>query len=76
MEDGIVGEVRLAYGAVAPRPWRARVAESQFVGRPATEESFRAAAAAELAAADPLPGNAYKITLIENLTARVLSELS
>jgi xanthine dehydrogenase YagS FAD-binding subunit len=74
--DGTVTDVRLAFGAVAPKPWRAFRAEEALRGRPATRESFLAAADAELAAAEPLRDNAFKITLIRNLVADVLGRLS
>ncbi len=45
-------------------------------GGPATEAAFRAAADAELAAARPLPDNAFKVPLVRNLTAAVLAELA
>ncbi len=73
---GAVRDVRLALGAVAPRPWRALVAEEALRGRPATPEAFRAAIAAELDAAEPLPGNAFKLPLVSNLVTRTLSSLA
>lgn len=73
--DGAVRDVRLAYGAVASRPWRARAAERVLAGAPADADTFAAAADAELAAAQPLSGNAYKVTLMHNLTVAVLTEL-
>ena len=73
---GEVADVRLAWGAVAHKPWRARAAEAALLGRPATQASFRAAAGAELEAAEPLRDNAYKVELLGNLTAAVLVELS
>ncbi|MET9385990.1 xanthine dehydrogenase family protein subunit M [Streptomyces sp. NPDC002928] len=76
VQDGVVREVRLAFGAVASRPWRAREAERALTGRPATAESFAAAADAELAAARPLPHNTYKVTLMRNLVVAVLTELT
>ncbi|WIM99310.1 xanthine dehydrogenase family protein subunit M [Actinoplanes oblitus] len=76
IEDGLVSDVRLAFGAVAAKPWRASVAEAELRGGPATRERFLAAAEAELAAARPLRDNAYKIPLIRNLTAAVLTSLS
>lgn len=76
IRDGLVHDVRLAYGAVAPRPWRARTAEAVLLGAPATAETFAAAAEAELAPARPLPHNGYKVTLMRNLTVAVLSELA
>jgi xanthine dehydrogenase YagS FAD-binding subunit len=74
--DGVVRDVRLAYGAVAAKPWRAFIAEEALRGQPATRESFLAAADAELAEARPLRDNAYKIPLIRNLTAAVLARLT
>jgi len=76
VRDGVVREVRLAFGAVASRPWRARQAERALTGGPASAEAFMAAADAELAAAEPLSGNAYKVTLLRNLVVAVLTELA
>jgi len=73
---GVVRDVRLAIGAVAPVPWRARAAERVLAGRPATAEWFGRAADAELAAAAPLPDNVFKLTLVRNIVVRVLCELA
>jgi len=45
-------------------------------GMPAVQESFRAAAEAELAGAAPLRDNAYKVPLARNVMIRTLLELS
>ncbi|MEU5323758.1 xanthine dehydrogenase family protein subunit M [Streptomyces sp. NPDC021056] len=76
VQDGVVREVRLAFGAVASRPWRATAAERVLTGADADAETFAAAADAELAAAQPLPHNAYKVTLMRNLVVAVLTELA
>jgi xanthine dehydrogenase YagS FAD-binding subunit len=76
VEDGLVRDVRLAYGAVAPKPWRAFAAEEALRGRPAEHQSFVDAADAELEAAQPLRDNAYKVPLVRNLTAAVLTRLA
>ncbi|MEU6004368.1 xanthine dehydrogenase family protein subunit M [Streptomyces sp. NPDC047197] len=76
VQDGVVREVRLAFGAVASRPWRAREAERALTGGPATAEAFAAAADAELAAARTLPDNGYKVTLMRNLVVALLTELT
>ena len=76
VEDGTVRDVRLALGGVATKPWRAWKAEEALRGRPATAESFRAAAEAELAAAAPLRDNAFKIELARRTIAAVLDELT
>jgi xanthine dehydrogenase YagS FAD-binding subunit len=74
--DGVVRDVRLALGGVAPVPWRARTAEVTLRGGPATEAAFLAAADAELAAARPLSGNAFKVPLARRVIARTLIELA
>ncbi|MCP9989570.1 FAD binding domain-containing protein [Streptomyces albogriseolus] len=76
VDDGVVRDARLALGAVASRPWRARLAERILVGAPASAEYFAVAADAELAAARPLPRNGYKVTLLRNLVVAVLTELA
>ncbi|MEU8352424.1 xanthine dehydrogenase family protein subunit M [Streptomyces sp. NPDC048845] len=76
IEDGVVTEARLAFGAVASRPWRAHAAEAVLTGAPAAGDTFVAAADAELAAARPLPDNGYKVTLMRNLAVAVLTELA
>src|SRR5579859_7842362 len=73
--DGVVRDVRLALGGVAHKPWRAWKAEAALRGGPATREAFRRAAEAELAEAQPLPGNAFKVGLARNLMVRTLLDL-
>jgi len=74
--DGVVRDVRVALGGVAHKPWRARLAEDALRGGPATEEAFRHAAEAELADAEPLPGNAFKVPLARNAVVSALRALS
>jgi xanthine dehydrogenase YagS FAD-binding subunit len=73
--DGVVRDVRIALGGVAPVPWRATKAEAALRGKPATEEVFGRAAEAELAGAQPLPGNAFKVPLARNTLVRTLLDL-
>jgi xanthine dehydrogenase YagS FAD-binding subunit len=75
LEGDMVKDVRLALGGVAPKPWRAWKAEAALKGRPATAESFRAAAEIELAAAMPLRDNGFKVELAKRTIAAVLGEL-
>ncbi|WP_433287512.1 FAD binding domain-containing protein [Pseudonocardia sp. CA-142604] len=75
VRDGTVSAARLALGGVAPKPWRARLAEDALVGAPATEESFRRAAAAELAPAVAQSENAFKIELAERTIVATLRQL-
>jgi len=73
--DGIVSDVRIAFGGVAHVPWRARKAEAVLRGAPATEEVFRRAADDELADAQPLRENAFKVPLARNVLVRTLLDL-
>lgn len=74
IEDDVVADVRLALGGVGTKPWRARLAEVELRGAPATAESFARAAAAELTAASPRPGNAFKVALAERAIVRGLQQ--
>jgi len=80
VSDGRVDDVRIAFGGAAHKPWRAAQAEAALRGRPATEESFRAAGDAELAAAVAQPGidggNAFKIPLLARTLTAVLRDLT
>jgi xanthine dehydrogenase YagS FAD-binding subunit len=73
---GTVTDVRLAFGAVAPRPWRARTAEDALRGRPTSAEEFAAAVDAELVAAEPLRDNRFKVDLIRRLAVATLTRLA
>lgn len=75
VDDGVVRDVRIALGGVAPKPWRASQAEHLLRGAPATLESFRGAAEAELSAARPLSGNAFKVPLARNIITSTLLAL-
>ncbi|MGW0843217.1 FAD binding domain-containing protein [Streptomyces sp. NPDC002787] len=75
VEDGVVNEVRLALGGVGTKPWRATEAERVLLGQPATEEAFRRAAEAELAAAEGGPQNAFKIELAQRTIVATLRRL-
>jgi xanthine dehydrogenase YagS FAD-binding subunit len=74
-EDGTISAVRLALGGVGTKPWRAHKAEQILLGAPATEETFRRAADAELATATGLPGNTFKIDLARRTIVAVLRRL-
>lgn len=76
VQDGEVADVRLAFGGVAHKPWRAAVAEDALRGGPADEASFAAALDAELAAAEPLIDNAYKVPMLRRVAVATLIELA
>ena len=76
MEGGMIKDVRIALGGVAHKPWRAERAEAALKGRQATEAALRRAAEAELAAAQPLRDNAFKIELATRVIADTLGKLA
>ena len=76
VDAGTVRDVRIALGGVAHKPWRASRAEAALRGAPATVESFRRAADAELAAARPLAHNAFKVPMARNTMVAVLRQLA
>jgi xanthine dehydrogenase YagS FAD-binding subunit len=76
IEDGHVRDVRIAFGGVAHKPWRAARAEAVLRGSPAESSAFAMAADAELAAARTLAGNAFKIELARRTMVAVLEDLA
>jgi xanthine dehydrogenase YagS FAD-binding subunit len=75
LADGALSDCRIALGGVAHAPWRAASAEEALRGGPATTERFAAAAEAELAQAEPLRDNAFKVPLARNLIVSTLADL-
>jgi xanthine dehydrogenase YagS FAD-binding subunit len=76
VSNGRIKEVRIAFGGIAHKPWRALRAEASLRGAAATEENYGGAAQAELADAAPLKYNAFKIALARNTLRRVLRHLA
>jgi xanthine dehydrogenase YagS FAD-binding subunit len=73
VRDGIVAEARLALGGVGTKPWRARRAEAELAGAPATPEGFARAAMAELEGADVRQHNAFKVPMARRAVVRALT---
>lgn len=71
-----IRSARLALGGVAHAPWRAHRAEELLAGAPATRETFRRAAAAELEHARPVEGNEFKIPMAQGVMVSVLAEIA
>lgn len=67
---------RIALGAVAATPYRARDAEDVVAGNLLTEDVIHAAAQAAVHDAKPLTLNAYKVGLVQKLVTEALQELS
>ena len=75
MEGGVVRQARVVLGGVAPKPWHAQAAEAALRGKPLSEATIRAAAAASTEGAQPLSQNGYKIPLTHTLVRRAAEAL-
>ena len=71
-----IRDVRIAFGGVAHKPWRATAAENFLRGAAASVENFREAADVELARAEALNDNAFKISMVRNTVASLLADLT
>ncbi|WBO86867.1 FAD binding domain-containing protein [Hymenobacter yonginensis] len=76
VQGGTIRSARVALGGVGTRPWRSLEAEKALVGQPATEATFKAAAAAALQGAKPRSENAFKVELAQNTLVRALEAVS
>ncbi len=76
LKNGTIGDVRIALGGVAHKPWRAAALEARLKGARAGEAEFRAAAEGELAQARGLRDNAFKIELTTRLITDTLVRLA
>jgi xanthine dehydrogenase YagS FAD-binding subunit len=76
LDSGRVADVRLAWGGVAHKPWRATHAEAALLGARLDEDAVREAAEAELAAAETDEQSAFKVPLVRNLTIVTLMSLA
>ncbi|MBS0480304.1 MAG: xanthine dehydrogenase family protein subunit M [Proteobacteria bacterium] len=76
VEDGVVTSARLAFGGLAPMPWRDPAVEAALAGQPAGTAAFEAAADALLTAARGYGHNDFKITLARRTLIATLWDLT
>lgn len=76
LEGEAIGDIRIALGGVAHKPWRARLAEENLLGAPANTASFRRAAELELAQARGYGHNDFKIELARRTIVDTLEQLT
>jgi NADPH-dependent glutamate synthase beta subunit-like oxidoreductase/CO/xanthine dehydrogenase FAD-binding subunit len=76
LEGGRVTEARMAFGAAAPLPMRARAVEEFLIGRALDEESAAGAASIAARGAFPLERNAYKVQVLSALVRKAILGLS
>ncbi|MCB2379075.1 xanthine dehydrogenase family protein subunit M [Hymenobacter sp. BT635] len=75
VQGGQIRSARIALGGVGTKPWRAQEAEKLLIGKPATEENFRAAAAAAVRGAQPREHNRFKVEMVQKTVVQALQEL-
>lgn len=76
LSDGIMRHVRLVLGGVSPMPWRSQAAEAVLDGQRFSPELAIQAAQAALAAAQPLPHNAYKVDIARASIQRAITAVA
>jgi xanthine dehydrogenase YagS FAD-binding subunit len=76
VEAGVFARVRLVAGGVAPTPMRLSAAEAATHGKPASDSTFAAAAAAAVEGANPLPQSRYKLDLLRGLVRELLGSVA
>jgi xanthine dehydrogenase YagS FAD-binding subunit len=72
LDGTTIKAARLALGGVAHKPWRLTAAEQLLVGKPATEATFREAAAVAMQGAKAFKHNEYKLKLAPNTRFQAL----
>lgn len=71
----VIAQARVGLGGIATIPWRSFEAEAALAGKPATRETFTAAAEAALAGSVPRQFNAFKVELAKRTLVLALEEL-
>ena len=73
---GKIRSARLAFGGLAPKPWRVAPAEERLIGASASEMTFDSVASDVLDGARGFGGNDFKIPLTRRTLRAVLTEAS
>ena len=71
--NGTLGDIRIALGGVAHKPWRATEAERYLIGHAPEAARIAAAADRELRAAKTHHGNAFKVELAKRAIVRAVA---
>lgn len=73
LDGDSIRQVRVALGGVASKPWRCPEVEQALIGKPATLEAFRAAAALSMHGAKTTRDNQFKVELAPRVIVRALT---
>jgi xanthine dehydrogenase YagS FAD-binding subunit len=74
--EGVVRDARVVLSGVAPVPWRSKPVEDALTGHRLDPATISRAAAAAVAAAEPLGDNGYKVPLLSGLVQERLESLA
>jgi xanthine dehydrogenase YagS FAD-binding subunit len=75
LSGNTISAARVAVGGVGTIPWRLPAVEAALAGKTASIATFTAAAANATTGARTLSQNAFKVTLVQRVIVRALSEL-
>jgi xanthine dehydrogenase YagS FAD-binding subunit len=76
LTDDAITAAHIAFGGVSHKPWRARRAEAALLGETPSDEVFTRAGQEELRDAEPLPGNEFKVELVQRTLVATLRTLT
>jgi xanthine dehydrogenase YagS FAD-binding subunit len=76
IENGRISHAALAFGGLAPRPWRDRTIEAALIGQPPDRATFEEAADRLIANAHGYGANDFKIPLARNTLIGCLERLA
>jgi xanthine dehydrogenase YagS FAD-binding subunit len=76
MRQGNIDDIRVAFGGIAPKPWRAFRIEEALLGAPLSPAAVDVAFEAEFAEAALLPGNGFKRALAKRTLSALLVDLA
>jgi xanthine dehydrogenase YagS FAD-binding subunit len=76
MQERRIAGAALAFGGLAPMPWRSDAVELALIGKAPTRDTFEAAADALLAEAKGFGGNDFKIPLARRALIATLRDLT
>jgi xanthine dehydrogenase YagS FAD-binding subunit len=76
IDQSTISDARIAFGSIAPKPWRSLSAERELIGRVAERETFEAAADVVLHGARGYGHNDFKIALARRTLVAVLESLA
>lgn len=76
MDGETITDAAVALGGVGTKPWPSPEAEAALKGKPATAETFKAAADAAMKGAKPQTHNGFKVELAKRTLVRALSQVA